>query len=180
MSPSSLHLRHAALALVAIVLAGCGSDDDADAPTTVASPLVADLVAAARESADPATLPQFDAAQPCLTETFASYSDADLQTLITGIRTKDLTNVPNELQEKFRDDAISCNEENRALDAADYQADAEQAIADDGRTNVQCELPTDISVGATFACTGNFQNRTSEYVATIDAVGHVMIERTDD
>jgi len=171
--------RLGALALVAIALAGCGSDEAAT-PTTLASPLVAELIAVTRESSDPATLAEFDAAQPCFSETFAAYSEADLQMLITGFRTKDLTNVPDELLQTFRDDAFSCNEENRALDAADYKADAEQAIADDGRTNVQCEIPTDTSVGATFACTGNFQNRTSEYVATIDAVGHVVIDRTDD
>jgi hypothetical protein len=176
------HVRRrtvAVLLLGASALVACGSDDEA-APMTVPSPLVADLVAAARETADPATHAQFDAAQPCLTETFAAYSDSDLQTLITALRTKDLANVPDDLIQQFRDDGVSCNEENRALDAADYTADAEQRIADDGRTNVRCELPASTEIGTTFACTGNFQNRTSEYVATIDAVGHVVIERTDD
>jgi hypothetical protein len=180
MTRHHVRLTGVALLLGASALVGCGSDDNDAGPTTVPSPLVAELVGAARETADPATHAQFDAAQPCLTETFAAYSETDLQTLITALRTKDLTNVPDELIQQFRDDGVSCNEENRALDAADYKTDAEQRIADDGRTNVQCELPTNTAVGTRFACTGNFQSRTSEYVATIDAVGHVVIERTDD
>ena len=158
---------------------GCGSDEaDQAAPTTV-SALVDGLLVALRATTDPAAVAEFDAAQPCLRETFASYGDSDLQTLTDGIGTQDLSSIPDELRQRLRDDAFSCNEENRALDATDYQADAEQRISDSGVTSATCDLPTDIAVGATFECTGNFQNRTSEYRATIDAVGHVVIERTD-
>ena len=157
---------------------GCGSDE-AEEPVMTVSPLVDELLVVVRASTDPAALAQFDGAQPCLRETFAGYADPDLQSLIDGIGGQDLTVISDELRQRFRDDALGCNEENRALDAADYKADAEQRITESGVTSVQCDLPADTAVGTTFACTGNFQNRTSEYRATIDAVGHVVIERTD-
>jgi hypothetical protein len=99
--------------------------------------------------------------------------------MIDGIGAQDLTTISDELRQRLRDDALGCNEENRALDADDYKADAEQRISDSGVTSVQCERPADTAVGTTFECTGNFQNRTSEYRATIDAPGHVLIARTD-
>jgi hypothetical protein len=163
---------------VTVLTAACGSDEAAEPATTV-SPLVDQLLGVLRATTEPAALAEFDGAQPCLRETFAGYPDADLQSIIDGIGAQDLTTMSDELRQRFRDDALGCNEENRALDAADYKADAEQRIASSGVTSVQCEMPVDTAVGTTFACTGNFQNRTSEYEATIDAVGHVVIERTD-
>ena len=171
----------AVCALVAVTAVGCGSDDEDAAPSTTVAPAVYELIVALRATTEETALAEFDAAQPCLTETFnANYSAEELRVMVDSIRTQDLSAMSDELRRRLRDDALGCNEVNRAVDAEDYRRDAQQRIADEGRTNVQCELPTDISVGATFECTGNFQNRTSEYRATIDDVGHVVIERTDD
>jgi hypothetical protein len=145
------------------------------------SPAVYELIVALRSTTEESALAGFDAAQPCLTETFnAGYSADELRVMVDSIRARDLSAMSDDLRRRLREDAVGCNEENRAVDAADYQRDAEQRIADEGVTSVRCELPTDVSVGATFDCTGNFQNRTSEYRATIDEVGHVVIDRTDD
>ena len=171
--------RLAAVALLGL-LAACGSDDDATVPTQ-GSAQVEELIAALRATADPGVLAEFDAATQCLRETFtAGYAPTELQVLTESVKAQDLSRLTEELRQRFNDDAVSCNEENRALDPADYQEDAQQLIADAGMTNPQCALPTDISVGATFECTGNFENRTREFRATIDAVGHVVIERTDE
>lgn len=170
--------RSAAFAVLALTLLGCGSDK-AVQTTEPPSPFVEDLIGALRATTDPAALPAFDAATPCLRETFAGYAELELQTIAEGITTQDLSKMTEPLRERFRSDALNCNEENRAIDAADYQADAAQEITDSGVTSVQCELPADISVGATFQCTGNFENRTREFEVTIDAEGHVAIERTD-
>jgi hypothetical protein len=178
MTRPARYRRVGAWAFLVLAVVGCGSDE-AEEPEVEASPLVDEFLVVLRASTDTTKMAEFDAAQPCLRETFAEYADADLQSMIDGIRAQDLTTVSDELRQRLQDDALSCNEENRALDGADYKADAEQRIADDGVTSVQCDLPTDVSVGTTFRCTGNFQNRTSEYQATIDAVGHVVIVRTD-
>lgn len=166
------------MAALALALVGCGSDKAAET-TEPPSPRVEELIAALRATTDPAAVAEFDAATPCLRETFAGYADLELQTIADGITTQDLSKMTESLRARLRSDALNCNEVNRALDAGDYQADAAQEIADSGVTSVQCDLPTDIAVGSTFRCTGNFENRTREFVVTIDAEGHVVIRRTD-